>query len=96
MMMQSVQFNKNGEIMRYKANIRGILTFTREITIYACNETDAKIVADELTMKSIADGDRCKIKSIEIKVPETTYEIGVKITDKDVDMMLGDDDAIDT
>ncbi len=67
---------------RWTAKVTGTLNFTREITVYACNEHDAGIIAEELTMQSAGD-DRIEINGINISAPldelDITYEIGIRV-----------------
>lgn len=68
---------------KWTATIKGVLCFERDITVYACNAEDAKVVARELTEKSVGADDDCTIDSIEI-LPATDdtdfqYEVALKM-----------------
>jgi len=69
---------------RWKAVIKGTLHFNREITVYACNEHDAAIVAEELTEKSTGEYDHLHIERIDIisLVPDEDMQFEILLKEK--------------
>ena len=65
---------------KWKATVRGTLSFERKITVFAPDEDSAGEIANEMSQSSAQGDDELDIESIVIEeYREKEYEVGVKL-----------------